>query len=127
VKSQIKPELLADYFINYLYSRYRGNRHVRRIASWVGLVVLSLLRAKGVTHINRRRTRQLAFEYMNRMFKVKFNHAAGPRGGIEITEFYSGQGEPEGKTVLQIKNLLEAEDVYQSLESHLKKFISANP
>ena len=127
MKSLIKPELIADYFINYLYSKYRGNRHVRRVASWVGLLVLGLIRAKGVTNINRRRTRQLAFEYANRMFKVKFNHAVGGRGGIEIVELFEKKGEPEGQRVLEIKTLLDAENAYQSLEAHLKKFVAVNP
>lgn len=126
MKNQIKsPELIADYFISYLYQKYHGNRHVRRVASWVGFVILALTRVNGVKNIHPRRTRQLEFEYGGHKFKVKFNHAVGGRGGIEIVEFLEGRGAPEGDTVLEIKTLLEAESVYHSLETHLKKFIAA--
>jgi hypothetical protein len=121
------PELIADHFINYLYQKYRGSRHVRRVASWVGFVILALMRIKGVNNINPRRTRQLEFEYKNHKFKVKFNHTVGRRGGIQIVEYFASQGEPEGDTVVEIKTLLDAENAYHSLESHLRKFVKVHP
>jgi hypothetical protein len=126
MKTPIKsPELIADYFISYLYQNYQGNRHVRRVASWVGFVILALTRVKGVKNIHLRRTRQLEFEYDGCKFKVKFNHGIGGRGGIEIVEFLAGRGAPEGNRVLEIRTLLEAENTYHSLETRLKKFIAA--
>jgi hypothetical protein len=125
MKNNIKsPELIADYFISYLYQNYRGSRHVRRVASWVGFVILALTRIGDVKNIKPRRTRQLEFDYKQRKFKVKFNHKIGGRGGIEIVEFFAGRGEPEGNTVIEIKTLLEAENAYHSLEDHLNNFVA---
>src|SRR5262249_39402797 len=28
-------ERLANYFVNYLFDRYQGSRHVRRVATWI--------------------------------------------------------------------------------------------
>ena len=36
------PERIADHFVNYLFAEYYGDRHVRRVASWVGLIVLGI-------------------------------------------------------------------------------------
>ena len=32
-------ERVADHFVNYLFDTYRGSRHVRHVASWVGFLV----------------------------------------------------------------------------------------
>ncbi|MGA2241142.1 MAG: hypothetical protein ABSH11_03795 [Verrucomicrobiota bacterium] len=115
----------ADYFVSYLFKKYGGTLHVRRVASWVGLIVLAVARInKG--QIQQRRVRQIQFDYKNRTFKVKYNHEVGKRGGIDIVEVLGGQGEPEGNTVLTIGSLLEAENAYQSLEQQLDKFCSSN-
>ena len=50
---QLGPERLVDNFIAYLFENYAGSRHVRRVASWVGLIVLAIDR-------NRRRKGTLA-------------------------------------------------------------------
>ena len=36
------PERIADHFVNYLFAEYYGDRHVRRVAFWVGLIVLGI-------------------------------------------------------------------------------------
>ena len=41
-REQMGSERLADYFINYLFDVYHGTRHVHRVASWVGLIVLAV-------------------------------------------------------------------------------------
>src|SRR6266446_3478096 len=108
--AQASAELLADHFVNYLFDEYHGSRHVRRVASWVGLIVLGIEKLKGRRYIPR--TRQLRFEYAGRSFKAKYNHKAGPRGGIAIVEIASGRGSPEGQTVGSITNLEEAASFY---------------
>jgi hypothetical protein len=47
---------------------------------------------------------------------------AGLRGGIDIIEVLPGRGAPEGGTVMQVRNLSEAEDSYLSLKNRLDKF-----
>jgi hypothetical protein len=108
------PDRLADHFVNYLFDTYKGSRHVRRVASWVGLIV------KGIDKLNVNpyipRDRQLRFDYNGRTFKAKFNHHAGAsrRGGIDIIEILPGRGSPEGKVARSITNLDEAAAFYDS-------------
>jgi hypothetical protein len=105
-------EKLADHFVNYLFEEFQGVRHVRRVASWVGLIVLGIEKlSSGKWRIPR--DRQLRFEYKGQSFKAKYNHATGPRGGIDIVEILPGRGSPEGRTVVSISSLAEAEQFYR--------------
>ena len=122
---QASAELLADHFINYLYDEYRGSRHVRRVASWVGLVVLGIQRAAG-NDWKVPRNRQMRFVFQGRSFKAKYNHQTGSRGGIEIVEVLEGRGSPEGRSVTSIANLHEAEDFYNRAPLILQTFTSRN-
>jgi hypothetical protein len=116
-------ELLADHFVNYLFSEYQGTRHVRRVAAWVGLIVLGIQRASG-NQWRIPRNRQLMFEYRGRTFKAKYNHGAGPRGGVDVVEVLAGRGSPEGGTVTSITNLRQAEEFYNNAPMLLQDFIS---
>ena len=93
--TRLTPEALADYFVRYLFEKYHGTRHVRRIASWVGFVVKGIERVVGAT-FERRRSRQIGFDYHGRQFKVRYVHRtkASPRGGIQIVEVLPGRGAP---------------------------------
>jgi hypothetical protein len=114
-------ERLANHFVSYLFEDYQGSRHVRRIAAWVGLIVLGIERAAGQDW-GIPRSRQLHFSFANRKFKAKYNHQAGPRGGIDIVEVLAGRGAPEGNTVISIQNLADAEDFYNRAPSVLQSF-----
>lgn len=118
-------EQLSNHFVKYLYEQYRGNRHVRRVAAWVGLIVLGIQRVAGEDW-KVPRNRQLRFEYQGRAFKVKYNHKVGKRGGIEVLEVLPGQGSPEGKQVAAIANLSEAEDFYNLAPKVIQRFIADN-
>lgn len=117
-------ELLADRFIAYLFEKYRGTRHVRRIASWLGFIIKAVEGLPGVT-FNVRHARQLGFNYGDRTFKARYNHASSRRSGIEIVEVLAGRGAPEGEVVLSITSLSDAERVYTSLQALLNKFIKS--
>lgn len=118
------PERLADHFINYLYDNYRGSRHVRRVASWIGFIILGLARA-GISNLHLSRSRQTVFDYSGRRFKVRYHHQAGGRGGIQIVEVSPGRGAPEGQVVLTITTLLEAEKAYRSIPAKLRRFVAS--
>ena len=45
------PERIADHFVNYLFAEYYGDRHVRRVASWVGLIVLGIEKLMGHRYV----------------------------------------------------------------------------
>ena len=124
--TQSPAEVLADGFVSYLFDEYRGTRHVRRVASWIGFIIKAVERLPGVS-FNRRHSRQLGFEYRGRKFKARYNHRAGARGGIDIVEVLPGRGAPEGKVAASIISLSDAEDVYASLRKLLDRFISRTP
>ncbi len=120
-------DFIAGVYVNYLFQKYPHNRHVRRVASWVGFVVMAVKRTKGITHLDKARSRQLAFEYENRKFKVKYGHDVGERGGIEVVEILPQQGSPKGKQVMKIEDLKGAERAYLTLGKELNKFVAKNP
>jgi len=112
-------EALADHFVNYLFAKYPDHRHVRRVASWVGLIVLGIEKLAGGRYVPR--SRQLHFDYNSKSYKATFNHNAGGsrRGGIDIVEILSGRGSPEGPTVHSITNLQEASAFYDNPTKYL--------
>ena len=122
------PEALAEYYVQYLFEEYHGTRHVRRVASWVGFIVKGIERVIG-PNFERRRSRQIGFEYHERQFKVKYVHRtkACPRGGVQIVEVLPGRGAPEGKVVVEIGSLADAERVYKTLGQELNAFLAAHP
>jgi xanthine dehydrogenase molybdopterin-binding subunit B len=117
----VSAERLADHFISYLFDQYKGSRHVRRVASWIGFIVKAAEKLGGST-LRQNRERQIMFTYKRRQFKAKYNHEVGARGGIQIVEVLPGRGSPEGDTVIQIKNLSEAENCYLTLKARLDSF-----
>jgi hypothetical protein len=118
-------ERLADHFVSYLFDQYKGSRHVRRVASWIGFIIKAIERIAGST-LSQNRQRQITFEYKGRQFKAKYDHKAGPRGGIDIIEVLPGRGAPEGGTVTKITDLTEAEDFYRSPEIKFDSFIESS-
>ena len=113
---------IADHFVNYLFDEYQGSRHVRRVASWVGLILKGIERA-GTDSVTFHRSRQLLFNYRNQRFKARYNHQIGSRGGIEILMVLPGRGLPDGPVVIQAGNLLQAEDVYLGLRPLMDRCI----
>ena len=124
-REQWGSERLADHFVNYLFDEYHGTRHVRRVASWVGLIVLAVDRIGEEKEI--RRTRQLGFTFQDRTFKVKYDHSLGSRGGIQIVEVLSGRGSPEGDIATSITSLSEAERFYNNAEEIIRQFVQQTP
>ncbi len=114
-------ERLADHFVNYLFESYQGSRHVRRVSAWVGFLVKAVERSsRGVFSLNRQR--QLLFEYRGRRFKARYNHTAGPRGGIEVVQVLPGHGAPDGEVMVRVAKLGDAEKLYHDLEMRLDQF-----
>jgi hypothetical protein len=107
---EYSADRMADVFVNYLYDEYQGSRHVRRVASWLGLLILGVEKIKGKWWIPR--SRQLFFEADGHRYKAKYNHALGGRGGIEIVEIAEGRGAPEIGVVMAIASLDDAARFY---------------
>ena len=64
---------VANHFVNYLFDECQGSRHVRRVASWVGLILKGIERS-GAENLTFHRTRQLTFDYKGQRFKARYNH-----------------------------------------------------
>src|SRR4051794_35745338 len=95
-------ERLADTMVGYLYERHGKQRHIRRVASWIGFLVTAIDQLPA-RNVRRSSLRQIAFDYRERHFKLRYGHFIGRRGGIELLEFYpTEQGQPDGNTVLEI-------------------------
>lgn len=120
---QSRTELLADYFVGYLFDKYKGTRHVRRVATWIGFLLKAIEKLPGVSFA-RGRSRQLTFDYRGRRLKVRYNHKLGSGGGIQFVEVLSGRGAPEGGVALSIGNFAETEAAYRDLQKTLDKFVA---
>ncbi|MBI4192858.1 MAG: hypothetical protein HY525_20285 [Betaproteobacteria bacterium] len=107
----------------YLFDNYRGTRHVRRVATWIGFLLKAVEKLPGVS-FTRQRSRQLMFDYRGRRFKVRYSHKVGARGGIQFVEVLPGRGAPEGAVALDVSSLAGAEDAYRELGKILDKFIA---
>lgn len=104
---------VAEHFVNYLFDDYPGDaRHVRRVASWLGLLAMGIEKLK--TSWRPSNARQLVFDIGDRRFKARYNHGIKPRGGIEFVEIEKTRGAPEIEVVLQIASLAEAAEFYDN-------------
>ncbi len=121
-KQVVSLDRAADYFVNYLFDEYKGSMHVRRVATWLGLLLLAVDRV-AEEGLARKRVRQIIFKYRGHRFKAKYNHKAGSRGGIEFVEYFPGRGSREGEVAITVTNLKEAERVYRRLGRLLDEFI----
>jgi len=103
---------MAEVYLAYLFNNKANNRHIRRVASWLGLLILGIAKIKDKWWVSH--TRQLCFEVNGRRFKAKFKHTPRPGGGIHFIEIARTHGQPEISTVKVITNLKEAAKFFKS-------------
>jgi hypothetical protein len=113
---------LCDYFVNYVFDEKAEQKHVRRVLPWLGLLILAVERV-AEDGLSRRYIRQVVFEYRDHLFKARYNHRAGPRGGIEFVEYFPERGCREGDVAVTVKNLKQAQAVYKRFKQKLDRFI----
>lgn len=111
--SSLSADQMADQFVNYLFNQKDVDRHVRRVASWIGLIMLGIEKVKDSW--KRPTSRQLKFEIGDKRYKAKYDHKLG-RGGIEILEIAKTRGEEEGRTVTEIASLDDARTFFQNAD-----------
>lgn len=123
-KSKVSLDRVSDYFVHYLFERDKEKRqlHVRRVLPWLGLLLLAVDRV-AKDGFSRKHVRQVVFKYRKHLFKVRYNHQAGPRGGIEFVEYFPERGSPEGDVAVRATNLKQAQGVYKGLKTKLDRFI----
>ena len=103
---------MAEEYLAYLVKNRAEDRHVRRVASWLGLLILGIEKVKTRWWVSH--TRQLCFESGSRRFKAKFDHQPRPGGGIHFVEVEAKPGQRAIRTVRVIKNLADAAKFYRS-------------
>ena len=116
------PERKIEGVVTHLLENYRDVLHVRRVVSWLGLVVLGIEKVAGPHWWPSSARRSIYFRHQGRTYKVKFDHKGGRGGGLVFVEL-SGRGtrSPERATVLAIKSLEEAESFYLRAPSYFRR------
>src|SRR5262249_14396065 len=95
------------------FHKYTGNsRHVQRVSTWLGLLILGIEKLNVTWRPSRQR--QLIFERRGKRYKARYNHRIKPRGGIELVEVGEAQGLPDIAVVVTIRSLGEAADFYDN-------------
>lgn len=104
---------------DYLLTAYADARHVRRVASWTGLIALGIERLIGSNWWPSWSRHSVRFQYKHRQFQVKFRHDVGPRGSVVIEE-NPGRGDRAGSDpfIAVITNVREAEMFYLNPDSY---------
>ncbi len=103
-------ERMTEVYLAYLFENYPDNRHIRRIAGWLGLLILGIEELKDRWWISHER--QLCFEVNGTRYKAKYDHKIRPRGGISFVEIEAKPGQPEVQVRKNIPDLGSAEAFY---------------
>ena len=64
------PERIANHFVNNLFEQNSDSLHIRRVAFWVGLIVLGIEKVASARYVPG--ARQLRFDYNNQTYKATF-------------------------------------------------------
>jgi hypothetical protein len=106
-------ERMSEHFVNYLFEEYEGGqRHVRRISAWLGLLALGIEKIKVTWRPSR--AKQMIFEVDEKRYKVRYKHSIKPKGGLQIVEIAKTQGAPDIRVAWQIASLRDAENFYRN-------------
>ena len=112
VMTTIAVEMIRQ-FTTLLFEERSGQRHVRKIAPWIGLVGLGI--AKVGHDLQPMYRNRVSFTKDGQSYRMGFKHSKVNRGFLEI---YEMQGRSRGDTVVTISDVLEARDFYEDPESH---------
>jgi hypothetical protein len=116
----MSAERICDHFNSYICEHYADRLHVRRVATWLGLVIKGVERIKSEWWLSH--SRQLVFTTKDgRRYKLRYSHSVGARGGIQIVQIRAALGSPEVATIVEIANLNEAEEFYHNPFLHYRK------
>jgi hypothetical protein len=107
---EMSRDFVAQHFVNYMFDAesLRHARHVQRVASWIGMVLLAIEHRKDEwKFVNKR---QLAFRVGDQWFKVRYQHEVRPRGGFQIVKMTDGR--TDGQVVKELGSLDDVERFY---------------
>ncbi|MGC9952699.1 MAG: hypothetical protein ABSD21_00260 [Rhizomicrobium sp.] len=105
-------EHMVEVYLAHLFRNKADSPHLRRVASWLGLLILGIEKIKDIWWVSH--TKQLCFEFDGRRFKARYNHRLKPHGGIEIVEVGPKPGQPDISVAKVISNLKDAAKFFRS-------------
>ena len=105
-------EHMAEISLARLFRVKADSQHLRRVASWVGLLILGVEKIKDRWWLSR--SKQLCFEFDGRQFRARYNRNLKPHGGIEIVEVEPKTGLSDIGVAKAISNLKEAAKFFRS-------------
>jgi hypothetical protein len=105
-------ERMAEISLARLFRHKADSEHLRRVASWLGLLILGIEKIKDIWWVSH--SKQLCFEFNGRRFKARYNHRLKPHGGIEIVEVEVKSGKPDIGVAKAIANLKDAAKFFRS-------------
>ena len=105
-------ERMAEISLARLFRNRVDCKHLRRVASWLGLLVLGVEKIKDRWWVST--SKQLCFEFDGRRFEARYNPRLEPHGGIEIVEVEVKSGKPDISVAKAIANLKDAAKFFRS-------------
>jgi hypothetical protein len=105
-------ERMAEISLAKLFRNRTDSPQLRRVASWLGLLVLGVEKIKDRWWVSH--TKQLCFEFDGRRFEARYNPRLEPHGGIEIVEVEAKSGKPDISVAKAISNLKDAAKFFRS-------------
>jgi hypothetical protein len=108
----LSAERMAEISLAKLFHNRADSPHLRRIASWLGLLILGVEKIKDRWWVSH--SKQLCFEFNGRRFKARYNPRLEPHGGIEIVEVEPKSGKPDMSVAKAISTLKDAAKFFRS-------------
>ncbi|HEY0283446.1 MAG TPA: hypothetical protein VGC27_12580 [Rhizomicrobium sp.] len=105
-------ERMAEISLAKLFRHRVDSEHLRRVASWLGLLILGVEKIKDRWWVSH--SKQLCFEFDGRRFEARYNHRIEPHGGIEIVEVEPKSGKSDISVAKVIANLKDAAKFFRS-------------
>jgi hypothetical protein len=103
-------DFVCERMLDYLFENKADALHVRRVASWIGMLALAIDKRRDEWGI---RKRQVVYRIGNQWYKIRYKHTIkrGGRtvGGIEIVQVH---GLEDGAVTAQFTCLDDVEKFY---------------
>lgn len=113
VPASMSQDYVAQHFVNYMFDN-ATTRHVQRVASWIGLLVLAIKARRDEWKFWH--NRQLVYRVDETWYKVRYSHTVGTRGGVQIVEMLDSK--TDGDVVRELTTLEDVEEFYLSSRRH---------
>jgi hypothetical protein len=104
---EMSLEMLSNHFLGVLSGK---SRHVQRVASWLGLVLVGLKNMRA-TDVRTYYKQRLRFCYRGKEYVLHYRHDLGGRGGLALYD------KATSRVVFEMCSMEDAERFYTSASS----------